>query len=148
MKILVLTLVSSVIAQGSEAPIENEDKVGLASSSRPREAKQMWPFLTSYYIQDGQGPTHVGSGNLRALPTAVMPPPILSASGLFAKYTQQAPKIRKKSPNRGPWQFRSALITSSSLLEPASEPDKSKKLTFSSCVRHFRMNAQNLTAQL
>ena len=129
MKILVLTLVSSVIAQGSEAPIENEDRVGLASSSRPREAKQMWPFLTSYYIQDGQGPTHVGSGNLRALPTAVMPPPILSASGLFAKYTQQAPKIRKKSPNRGPWQFRSALITSSSL-EPASEPDKSKKLIF------------------
>ena len=89
----------------------------------------MWPFLTSYYIQDGQGPTHVGSGNLRALPTAVMPPPILSASGLFAKYTQQAPKIRKKSPNRGPWQFRSALITSSSL-EPASEPDKSKELIF------------------
>ena len=140
MKILVLTLVSSVIAQGSEAPIENEDKVGLPSS-RPREAKQMWPFLTSYYIQDGQGPTHVGSGNLRALPTAVMPPPILSASGLFAKYTQQAPKIRKKSPNRGPWQFRSALITSSSL-EPASEPDKSKKLIFSSCVKRFQMNTQ------
>ena len=125
---LTLLYVTSVIAKGSEPLIENEDEVGSESKEglNPREAKQMWPFLTSYYIQDGQGSTHVGGGNLRALPTAaVMPPPILSASGLFSKYTQQAPKI---SQSRGPWQFRSALISSSS--SAASEPDKSKKLTY------------------
>ena len=117
-----LWYVTSVI--GSEPLIENEDQS--PEELKPREAKQMWPFLTSYYIQDGQGSTHVGGGNLRALPTAaVMPPPILSASGLFSKYTQQAPKI---SQSRGPWQFRSALISSSS--SAASEPDKSKKLIF------------------
>ena len=119
--------ITSVI--GSEPLIENEDQS--PEELKPREAKQMWPFLTSYYIQDGQGSTHVGGGNLRALPRAVRPPSILSASGLFSQYTQQAPKI---SQSRGPWQFRSALITSSS--SPASEPDKSKKL-ISSILKFF-----------
>merc|ERR1711953_29370 len=124
--------ITSVI--GTEPLIENEDQS--PEELKPREAKQMWPFLTSYYIQDGQGSTHVGGGNLRALPRAVRPPSILSASGLFSQYTQQAPKI---SQSRGPWQFRSALITSSS--SASSEPDK----TDNSSVVKAKSESEDLT---
>ena len=53
-----------------------------------REAKQLWPFLASYYIQQGQRPLFMAAPTtVQALPH-VPPTPVLSASNLFSKYTK------------------------------------------------------------
>ena len=124
-KYLLLLLYGTSYVLSEESGKENgtEDKVG---DEGQREAKQMWPFLASYYIQNGQSRAHVGSLQAHLPRAVIQPPPILSASGLFSKYTQQAPKAQ--APGRRPWQFRSALISSSLTSGASGEDDKSKKL--------------------
>ena len=125
-KYLIVLLYGTSCVLSREENEAEKDKVGASEAiEKGREAKQMWPFLAgSYYIQNGQSRAHVGSLQAHLPRAVIQPPPILSASGLFSKYTQQAPK--GGLPARRPWQFRSALITSS--LKTAGEDDKSKKL--------------------
>ena len=67
-----------------------------------REAKQLWPILASYYVQQGQRPIQfnwqykqpkTASSSLDSSILVQPPPtPLLSATSLFSKYTKTLPK--------------------------------------------------------
>ena len=109
--LVLMLLASSTTLTFSTEAVGRDQKAELLVPQPPevdeaevkREAKQLWPILASYYVQQGQRPIQfnwqykqpkTASSSTSSLDSILVPPPtpLLSATSLFSKYTKTLPK--------------------------------------------------------
>merc|ERR1712223_137739 len=105
-----LTFSTEAVGRDQKAELLLPQPPEVNEAESKREAKQLWPILASYYVQQGQRPIQfnwrykqpkTASSSLDSSILVQPPPtPLLSASSLFSKYTKTLPKNKNYSKSK------------------------------------------------
>merc|ERR1712223_268547 len=105
-----LTFSTEAVGRDQKAELLLPQPPEVNEAESKREAKQLWPILASYYVQQGQRPIQfnwqykqpkTASSSLDSSILVQPPPtPLLSATSLFSKYTKTLPKNKNYSKSK------------------------------------------------
>merc|ERR1712223_1751789 len=158
-----LTFSTEAVGRDQKAELLVPQPPEVDEAESKREAKQLWPILASYYVQQGQRPIQfnwqykqpkTASSSLDSSILVQPPPtPLLSATSLFSKYTKTLPKNKNYSKSKtignqhveeeqkSEWNYRvsetSAILSSDPLGTEAGATSKAAAVAASS------LNASN-----